>query len=109
MQAYDLFAINIACEMLRNVPAYYGGGSLSSNQELGLKIASPIGTFIGQLVFGWLADLLGRKRMYGVELCIIVVATLAQAMSGFGPGMSIIGSLIFWRIIVRRTPTLLQT
>ena len=36
---------------------------LSTNQDLGVKVATPVGTLIGQLLFGWLADVLGRKRM----------------------------------------------
>ena len=39
------------------------GGKLSANQDLGVKVATPVGTLIGQLVFGWLADVVGRKRM----------------------------------------------
>ncbi len=38
-------------------------GSLSTNASLGVKIATPVGTFVGQLLFGWLADIVGRKRM----------------------------------------------
>lgn len=38
-------------------------GALSANQDLGVKVATPVGTLIGQLLFGWLADLVGRKRM----------------------------------------------
>ncbi|KAH7107655.1 phosphate permease [Auriculariales sp. MPI-PUGE-AT-0066] len=96
--AYDLFAINLASVMLGAV--YGKNGKLSPNQELGIKVASPIGTLFGQLIFGWLADILGRKRMYGVELCIMIVATLAQALSGAGPAASIIGTLIFWRFVM---------
>jgi PHS family inorganic phosphate transporter-like MFS transporter len=65
--AYDIFAINIASTMIAFV---YHGNSLTVNQDLGLKVATPIGTFVGQLLFGWLADVVGRKRMYGVELLI---------------------------------------
>ncbi len=36
---------------------------LSDNQDLGVKVATPVGTLVGQLLFGWLADVLGRKRM----------------------------------------------
>jgi len=39
------------------------GNQLSSNQSLGVKVATPVGNLVGQLLFGWLADVLGRKRM----------------------------------------------
>ncbi|KDN48675.1 hypothetical protein RSAG8_02662, partial [Rhizoctonia solani AG-8 WAC10335] len=78
--AYDIFAINIAATMLGFV--YGKGGSLNANQDLGVKVATPVGTLVGQLLFGWLADVVGRKKMYGVELMIIIVGTFAQALSG---------------------------
>ncbi len=31
--------------------------------DLGVRIATPVDTLIDQLVFGWLADIVGRKRM----------------------------------------------
>ena len=37
--------------------------TLPPNQDLGIKIATPVGTLVGQLLFGWLADVLGRNRM----------------------------------------------
>ena len=96
------------------------GHALSANQDLGVKVAAPIGTLVGQLLFGWLADVVGRKRMCkfflpplssfcmsheyvladGVELMIIIVATFAQALSGQGPAIHIIGALIVWRFIM---------
>ena len=39
------------------------GQKLNANQDLGVKVAIPVGTFVGQILFGWLADLVGRKRM----------------------------------------------
>jgi len=73
---------------------------LSRSQDLGLKIATPLGTFAGQLLFGWLADVFGRKRMYGLELTIIIIATLAQALAGDGFSVGIIPALIVWRLIL---------
>ncbi|KAK2463460.1 hypothetical protein APHAL10511_004546 [Amanita phalloides] len=96
--AYDIFAINIASIMLGYV--YGPGGSLTANQNLGVKVATPVGTLMGQLVFGWLADRVGRKRMYGVELMIIIVATFAQALSGSADAVHIIGALVVWRFIM---------
>lgn len=39
------------------------GRALTSNQSLGVKVATPIGNIFGQFFFGWMADLVGRKRM----------------------------------------------
>ena len=55
---------------------------------------------IGQVAFGALADIVGRKRMYGLELIIIIFATLAQALSSNSASMSIVGTIIFWRVIM---------
>ena len=42
---------------------YTKSHTLNTNQDLGVKVATPIGTLFGQLLFGWLADVVGRKRM----------------------------------------------
>src|SRR5579862_4804278 len=38
--------------------------------------------------------------MYGIELIIIIFATLALAISGLGPALDIFGVMIFWRVIL---------
>ncbi|KAG5732022.1 Inorganic phosphate transporter PHO84 [Termitomyces sp. T112] len=103
--AYDIFAINIASVMLGYIygtgfPLGKTGQALNKNQDLGVKVATPVGTLVGQLLFGWLADRVGRKRMYGVELMIIIIATFAQALSGGGHAVGIIGVLIVWRFLM---------
>ncbi|KAG2083849.1 major facilitator superfamily domain-containing protein [Suillus cothurnatus] len=97
--AYDIFAINIAATMLGYV---YGHTSnqLNTDQSLGIKVATPVGNLVGQLVFGWLADLVGRKRMYGIELMIMITATFAQALAGQAPAVSVIGVIIVWRFVM---------
>jgi len=42
---------------------YSPGQKTTANQDLGIKVATPVGTLVGQLLFGWLADVVGRKRM----------------------------------------------
>ncbi|KAJ6544803.1 inorganic phosphate transporter [Mycena vulgaris] len=96
--AYDIFAINIASTMLGYV--YGKGGKLNPHQDLGIKVATPVGTLCGQLLFGWLADVVGRKRMYGIELLIIIIGTFAQALSGGAHAVSIIGVLVVWRFLM---------
>ncbi|KAI9439865.1 phosphate permease [Lactarius indigo] len=75
-------------------------GKLSPGQEFRIKVAAPIGNLVGQLLFGWLADKLGRKRMYGIELMIIITATLVQALAGSGQAVNIIGIIAFWRFVM---------
>ncbi|KAF9952122.1 Inorganic phosphate transporter pho84 [Mortierella alpina] len=96
--AYDLFAINLVTPMLGLI--YFNGGPLPSDLDLGIKVAASVGTFLGQVGFGYLADRLGRKKMYGIELMIIIVATLGQALSGNGYVLSLPAALIIWRVIV---------
>lgn len=38
--------------------------------------------------------------MYGLELIIIIFATLAQALSSSSKAVSITGVLIFWRVLM---------
>ncbi|CAG8497187.1 19269_t:CDS:2, partial [Racocetra persica] len=76
--AYDIFAINLVAVMLGYV--YYGKSSLPTDVDLAIKVATPVGTFIGQFGFGLLADLVGRKKMYGIELMIIIFSTLALCL-----------------------------
>ncbi|KAG0376329.1 Inorganic phosphate transporter pho84, partial [Mortierella sp. AD032] len=91
--AYDLFSINLVTPMLGII---YFDGILPSDLDLGIKVAASI----GQVGFGYLADRLGRKRMYGIELMIIIVATLGQALSGTGRVLSLPAALIVWRLIL---------
>lgn len=75
-------------------------GVLPVSSDTAIKVSTSAGTVVGQFGFGALADIVGRKRMYGLELIVIIVATLAQALSGPGPATDIVGLLIFWRVIM---------
>jgi MFS transporter, PHS family, inorganic phosphate transporter len=84
---------------------------LPTSAETAIKLASSVGTVIGQISFGIFSDLLGRKKvllqvrytngeMYGVELGIMIFATLCLSLVGDGLAVSIIGATIFWRIVL---------
>lgn len=96
--AYDIFAINLVVSMIGIV--FFPNGKLPVNVDTAVKVATSGGTVLGQLFFGWLADRIGRKRMYGFELVIIILATLAQALSSYSPAISITGLLVFWRVVM---------
>ncbi|OCL10849.1 phosphate permease [Glonium stellatum] len=97
--AYSLFAINLTTTMLGIVFWQKShGGTIPHNSDTAIKVASSAGAVIGQVVFGYLADLLGRKKMYGIELMMIISATLAQALCSPSKAISFVGVLIFWRV-----------
>jgi PHS family inorganic phosphate transporter-like MFS transporter len=96
--AYDIFVISLAVSMISII---YFDGKIPANLDMGLKVATPVGTFIGQLLFGYLADRVGRKKMYGVELMIIIVCTIGQCLVGFGSkGLNGVGAIIALRVIM---------
>jgi len=100
MDAYDLFAINFASTMIGYVYYADNNGKTPANIDLGLKVSGSIGTLLGQLFFGYLADRLGRKKMYGVELMIIIVATVASSLAGQSRAVTVVGIIMFWRVIM---------
>ena len=101
--AYDIFAINMVTNMLGVVywqNAKKNPGKIPSNADTAIKVATSGGTVIGQVGFGYLADVVGRKKMYGLELILIIFATLAQALSSSSPAISVVGLIIFWRVLM---------
>nr|GAT52628.1 predicted protein [Mycena chlorophos] len=74
LDAYDLFVINPVSTMLQY--RLYGGGSLPAGLQGFLKAGANIGSVIGQFAFGYMADALGRKAIYGKELMLIILATI---------------------------------
>ncbi|THX26903.1 MFS transporter [Aureobasidium pullulans] len=102
--AYDIFAIGLVTNMLgvvywQDAPGKLAG-KIPQSSDTAIKVATSGGTVIGQVGFGWLADVVGRKKMYGLELMIIIFATLAQALSSDSPAISIVGIIIFWRVLM---------
>jgi len=101
--AYDIFAIGLVTNMLGVVywqNAKKNPGKIPTNSDTAIKVATSGGTVIGQFGFGWAADQVGRKRMYGLELILIIFATLAQALTSSSPSISIVGIIIFWRVLM---------
>ncbi|KAG9948716.1 putative inorganic phosphate transporter PHO84, partial [Aureobasidium melanogenum] len=101
--AYDIFAIGLVTNMLGVVywqDAKKNPGKIPQSSDTAIKVATSGGTVIGQVGFGYLADVVGRKKMYGLELMIIIFATIAQALSSHSPAISVVGLIIFWRVLM---------
>ncbi|KAJ6514492.1 inorganic phosphate transporter [Mycena vitilis] len=95
LDAYDLFVINPVATMLQY--RLYEGKSLPPGLQGFLKAGANIGSVIGQFLFGYLADSLGRKAIYGKELMLIIFATIMCLTTPTG-SLSPDGSLIYLTI-----------
>lgn len=96
-----IFAINLTTVMFGLVFWQTSNdGVIPSPSETAIKVATSGGAVVGQVAFGYLADLLGRKKMYGVELMIIIAATVTQSLAAPSTAMSFTGLIIFWRVVM---------
>jgi len=77
-----------------------GVGHMPTTSDTAIKLSTSAGTVIGQVGFGALADIVGRKQMYGLELIFVIFATVAQALTSSSPSINIIGIIIFWRVLM---------
>jgi PHS family inorganic phosphate transporter-like MFS transporter len=74
-----------------------------------INIFTLLGSVLGQLVFGFLADYYGRTRLYGIELVLVIVSTIGVATSSHGYGdMSFLGLFVWWRFVMGVGTPLLQ-
>lgn len=86
--AYDLFVIGTALTLIK------AEWNLSST-EIGLiGSISLVATFVGAFVFGKLADVLGRKSIYGFEASLMVIGAI---LSAFSPS---VGWLLASRVVL---------
>src|ERR1700742_3675269 len=76
--AYDLFVIGVIMSLLK--PLWHVGKVEEGLVESTALLASAIGA----LLFGRVADMVGRKRIYGVEVLVLAAGAIASA---FSPGI----------------------
>ena len=73
--AYDLFVIGTVAALVKTQ------WHLSTTETSWVTGSAILGAFIGAFVFGRIADLLGRKRVYTLVALIMVVGAVASAFS----------------------------
>ena len=97
--SYALFATNIVLPSLAYI---YWPNSTHNRPEIIINCVTLTGSACGQALFGYLADRYGRRKLYGIELIIVIFGTLgmAQASTGTNHSMSILGWMIFWRFFM---------
>ena len=86
--AYDLFIIGVVMEMLKQE------WSISPLAEGLVTSTALLASAVGAVLFGRIADMLGRKRIYGYEVLVLAFGAVASA---FSPN---VWWLIFFRIIL---------
>ncbi len=73
--AYDLFIIGIATTLL--TPLWH----LSSSQTGWINSITLLAAFLGAILFGRLSDILGRRKIYGLEALLMIIGALASAFA----------------------------
>jgi MFS transporter, PHS family, inorganic phosphate transporter len=97
--SYALFATNV---ILPSLAYLYWPTVTDGMPELGINVATSAGSLVGQVLFGVLADMFGRRKLYGLELVIVIFSTLgmAQASTGIYDSMNVLIWMIFWRFLM---------
>jgi PHS family inorganic phosphate transporter-like MFS transporter len=86
--AYDLFVIGIVVSLLKTEWV------MSTSEVSWLNSATLAASALGAFVFGRVADMLGRKKIYGYEVLILAIGAIASA---FAPNFTV---LLICRIIL---------
>jgi PHS family inorganic phosphate transporter-like MFS transporter len=97
--SYALFATNVILPILAFL---YWPDQTNRQPELYINVATLAGSAFGQLLFGWLTDRLGRRKLYGLELVLVIFATLgmSQVSTGMYNNMNILSWIVFYRFFL---------
>ncbi|XP_043718861.1 inorganic phosphate transporter 1-4-like [Telopea speciosissima] len=99
--AYDLFCISFVTKLLGRIYYTHAGaskpGTLPPNVADAVNGVALCGTLAGQLFFGWLGDKMGRKRVYGLTLMLMVACSVASGLSFGHSAKGVMATLCFFR------------
>ncbi|KAL6907406.1 hypothetical protein ACP4OV_002445 [Aristida adscensionis] len=99
--AYDLFCISLVTKLIGRIYYTVDGspkpGSLPPNVSAAVNGVAFVGTLSGQLFFGWLGDKVGRKRVYGMTLLLMIVCSVASGLSFGHTPTCVMTTLCFFR------------
>ncbi|XBI34876.1 hypothetical protein VPH35_120627 [Triticum aestivum] len=95
--AYDLFSVSLIADLLGRIYYHSADGRLPGNVAGAVSGVALCGTVLGQLFFGWLGDRMGRKRIYGVTLKLMVVCSFASGLSFHNEPKCVVATLCFFR------------
>eukprot|EP01039_Chlorochromonas_danica_P001339 gene1339-1461_t len=76
--AYDLFVINVAVDLMGK-NSYHE--ELTNNMKSNIKTMALVGAVVGQLGFGAVADLIGRKRVFVMTCVLVIIGAILSAVA----------------------------
>lgn len=98
--SYNLFSTNV---ILPSLAFVYWTKDTATDHETNINAITLTGSLLGQLIFGYLSDRFGRRKLYGLELIIVIFGTLGlvQCSAGYSnASMSVLGLIMLWRFFV---------
>jgi len=99
--AYDLFCVSLVTKLLGRIyyfnPESAKPGSLPPHVAAAVNGVALCGTLSGQLFFGWLGDKLGRKKVYGLTLVMMILCSVASGLSFGHEAKGVMTTLCFFR------------
>jgi PHS family inorganic phosphate transporter-like MFS transporter len=95
--AYDLFVINVAVDMMGKNDYYQ---PLSKNMKATVKTTALAGAVVGQLLFGTIADLIGRRKVFIITCSLVISGALLSATAQNSETFGIYSQLALWRFVL---------
>ncbi|KAJ1288359.1 hypothetical protein BS78_02G083700 [Paspalum vaginatum] len=99
--AYDLFCITLVTKLLGRI--YYHDdvpgrpGRLPPRVEAAINGVTFCGMIVGQLLFGWLGDKVGRKKFYGKTIMLMIMGSFLSGLSFGNTSDGVMATLCFFR------------
>ena len=80
----------------------YWNKEIDTSRETLINCITLAGSIVGQLGFGYLGDRVGRTRLYGIELVVVIFSTIAigSGSTGYHGTLSFVGWLAAWRFML---------
>lgn len=95
--AYDLFVINVVVDIMSNL-AYKQ--PLTATVQANVKSMALVGAFFGQIFFGALADIIGRKRVFISTCAMVIIGAIMSASVVDSESWGIYSQLALWRFVL---------
>jgi PHS family inorganic phosphate transporter-like MFS transporter len=79
-------------DLIAHIPS-----AMPSNVDAAIKGVALVGTFCGQIIFGYLGDKYGRKPIFVTTLSFLIIAALGSGLSFGSTPTTVVATLCFFR------------